>query len=74
MCTIRRISHMKAKKVESTNTFNAKTQLEATSLSFQNIRQILFVFCFINFGNEQSTFIMTGKVVYDEDILSQGLE
>ena len=56
MCTIRRISHMKAKKVESTNTFNAKTQLEATSLSFQNIRQILFVFCFINFGNEQSTF------------------
>ena len=47
---------MKAKKVESTNTFNAKTQLEATSLSFQNIRQILFVFCFINFGNEQSTF------------------
>ena len=48
---------MKAKKVdESTNTFNAKTQLEATSLSFQNIRQILFVFCFISFGNEQSTF------------------
>ena len=51
---------MKAKeKVESTNTFNAKTQLKATSLSFQNIKEfrtILFVFCFINVGNEQSTF------------------
>lgn len=74
------MSHMKAKKAESRKTCNVKTQFRSHEFIISEYKRIShYLICILFYQNKQganrlSVFIMKGKVVYDVDILSQGLE